>query len=208
MCLFHRILLKLHTARLQLITFSVLLTKVIACSPEPHLLYAPGKKHFKVRNCLLEMFFFCSGKHRVFNRIAWHARGIQFQNVFWMPPLKCLDFFLFISKPHYGFKVPGRIRSAIQLISHHRVLQWICRHTQAAVYLYMFIVPLIAFKSSKDDNNLLLRPFKWANDLKTQSSRESKSVKDQRRGSKPSSPPVRPCLCYPGDSTDRTNPAN
>lgn len=57
MCLFHRILLKLHAAHLQLITFSVLLTKVIACSPEPHLLYAPGKKHFKVRNCLLEMFF-------------------------------------------------------------------------------------------------------------------------------------------------------
>lgn len=51
---------KLHTAHLQLITFSVLLTKVIACSPEPHLLNAPGRKHFKVRNCLLEMFVLAS----------------------------------------------------------------------------------------------------------------------------------------------------
>lgn len=48
---------KIHTAHLQLITFSLLLTKVIACSPEPHLLYASGKKHLTVKNCYSETFF-------------------------------------------------------------------------------------------------------------------------------------------------------
>lgn len=48
---------KLHTAHLQLITFSVLLTKVIACLPKPHLRSRP--ETFSHSEKLSLKTFFC-----------------------------------------------------------------------------------------------------------------------------------------------------
>lgn len=46
-----------NTVHLQFITFSVLLTKVAVCSPEPHLFESSRQKVFQSEICLWETFF-------------------------------------------------------------------------------------------------------------------------------------------------------